>query len=492
MSPRSTLWRVSTLVLLAISVAYATVQRQLAGWTPAVLAHANVWDNVIRVVFDPYVLMFLFVPWMMSSAARDATFTASDLVLFRAGNYWRWACVASRSGVARLAQVGAAIGASVAATLPGFKPSATWSLAATDPRSPLSLSMIVDLGLPPIAVVLLQLGMVGVSLLGLYLLVSVAALVGGGVASSLVAAVLWVVIVVDFKFSLPLPFSLAAGMVVNLAAAVMDSVFLAPLVALMPGVAAAAVIGTITGIRGGGLSRVRRAQVLYFAAAGLAVSAATSSSAVPSMPETLLVALYGATPEGTQIGRYLLFVIVFVGWVYLFGLGLEYEMDGHFELVAIRAGSLWRWWRCFSAPWYLGSLMVPAGSLVIATVVAGVETGWTLEPGADLVLMMIYQWLINGTLQLWFYLGLIFLARWAIPGAGGSVAALCAFAVAGLPFFQAYGIPSMAHSLGYVFAGWPSLLAITMRLLVGNLVCLMSIVVVMQTRRSVALERFAR
>lgn len=183
-------------------------------------------------------------------------------------------------------------------------------------------------------------------------------------------------------------------------------------------------------------------------------AAANADSAVGT-----LIAIF-AGRSGTLLS-FLTTTLVVLGFSWFTAQRLSTMQTGGTEQELLRFGSGRRWaWNQLSADGlraltYLAAIVV--GSALVATI-----DGAPL--GGSAVGATTYEVLVNGTLQLLFYAGVILAALWLVPGQFVPLLALAAFLVLNYvlapgPAVSAFGHPHLPAG------GWPSLLATTALLL---------------------------
>ncbi|AJS61207.1 hypothetical protein [Paenibacillus sp. IHBB 10380] len=171
--------------------------------------------------------------------------------------------------------------------------------------------------------------------------------------------------------------------------------------------------------------------------------------------ENLYFHFYGVSEDGFSFYVYIYFCIVFLGFVYLFQLHLSHIMDGYIYYLMIRYKSLYRWFGQLMKKTILG---VVALLLLLAgiTIVLGLMQGRTLEPYATQIIAgrfpyLLYQFFVNGLLQMLNYILIVFIVSWIWQEATYSLIALGVLIVTGLPFLNIHQwLPSGLNSMGYI------------------------------------------
>lgn len=455
------------LALLAVTVVYAASQRPTVAVPGQVAAEVNVWDHVVQMAYDPYLLLFLFLPWALAIAARDAMQWNEEVILLRSGSYVLWGWRLLRHGARRLLPIGICWLVATVVTSVGLPLAPGWSPAARSESS--LLTDVVDLGLPPWAVVLVNVAMVSVTSLGLFVLVC-----GSGLFRRLSvvyasAALVWFWTILVFKRPTGVALlNLADGFQFQQATRDYGSRLLAGPAACWPLVLGGLVLAYLDR-RSGLRSRMTTVLALYPVLVASCVSALVAADAVDSWRGVLVFTFFGSAPDGTELPRYLLSILVFLGFAYLYAVWLDSELDGHLVLVAVRRGSLLAWWWSFSRPWLIAAPAVPAASAGVALIVAAILPD--LQTTDGLVLphpgLLVFQLLVNGTLQIWLYLLVVFLVRWLSGKTYASAVSIGGLVILGLPPAHALGVAvSALNSLGYTLGGWTVVAVLTGRLLV--------------------------
>lgn len=182
--------------------------------------------------------------------------------------------------------------------------------------------------------------------------------------------------------------------------------------------------------------------------------------------DTLYIKFYGVSPDDSfSFLSYIFHVVVYMGFIYFFQVYITDYLSGRFYYSAIRYSSLARWFIRWVFPIGLAAvalLMV----LIALTVVVGLASGQTFElkmtiPDIDFNQVM-YQFLINGWLQIMNGILIVFIAAWLFKEAFYNLIVLGVLVLAVLPTFNIGGwLPAGLNSLGYVTGEWEDILRIT-------------------------------
>lgn len=462
------------LVLLALSVVYAVWQRHLlleqaAGTGLSV----DVWDQLVGTAYDPYLVVYLYLPWLLISAARDADRTSSSVVQLRCGSYRGWLRFAARLGLRRIGVLAVSLVVAGAVSSLGLPFSGGWSdLARSD--TGWSLRPVLDLGLPPLVASVANPVVSGVFALGLYCLVCALVTCLGRRWLLIAPAGLWFWTVLSFRVSDGWAPVLKISDGFQLHQSVLDhgSLVGAVLAAAVPLLVVAG-LGFLLDRRSTGVpgSRTSRTIAVYVSVLIGSVALWAATQPTSGVASDVFSALYGASPDGAQLLRYGLLCIVSLGPAYVYAVHLDTELEGHFYLVALRSGSFRAWWRRDSARWFAAACAAPL--LIMATVVVlGQLLGQHQPPPAEVpgLGLLAYQVLLNGALQVALYLLVTFLVRWATGSAFATVGVLGAFVVLGFPPLGSnLWLPSGLNSAALAEGGWPSVMLITAELVVADL-----------------------
>lgn len=192
--------------------------------------------------------------------------------------------------------------------------------------------------------------------------------------------------------------------------------------------------------------------------------------------DALYLRFYGVSPEGAfSLLSYLFYVVVFMGFVYLFQMYITEYLSGRFYYVAIRCRSLHSLFARLGSRIGLAavSLLVV---LIVLTMVAGLATGLNLEPKITVLpdvdfKQVLYQFLINGWLQIMNGIMIVFITAWLFKDVSYSLVAQGLLVLAVLPMFNVGGLlPAGLNSMGYISGQWEDLLRITVVLVVYQLI----------------------
>lgn len=132
--------------------------------------------------------------------------------------------------------------------------------------------------------------------------------------------------------------------------------------------------------------------------------------------DTLFLRFFGVSEDGFQLFAYLFFCIVFLGFVYLFQLRLNQILNNQIYYLMIRYKSLYRWFSQLMKQAVIG-LIVLLLFLFCVTIATGVMKGQTFELHTTLEMVrplpyLLYQFFINGFLQVLNYLLIMFIVTW--------------------------------------------------------------------------------
>lgn len=183
--------------------------------------------------------------------------------------------------------------------------------------------------------------------------------------------------------------------------------------------------------------------------------------------DTLYLRFYGVSPEGGfSLLSFLFYVVVFMGFVYLFQVYITEYLSGRFYYVAIRYRSLYRLFARLGGQIGLGAIILLV-VLVVLTVVVSLASGQTLEPKVTIQSdvnfnQVLYQFLINGWLQIMSGIMIVFITAWLFKDAAYSLIAQGLLVLAALPMINVGNwLPAGLNSMGYVSGQWEDLLRIT-------------------------------
>ncbi|MNB96050.1 hypothetical protein D3C81_287770 [compost metagenome] len=183
--------------------------------------------------------------------------------------------------------------------------------------------------------------------------------------------------------------------------------------------------------------------------------------------DTLYLRFYGVSLEGGfTLLSFLYYVVVFMGFVYLFQVYVSEYLSGRFYYVAIRHRSLLHW---FASLGIRIALRAAAFLLIlfVLTVTISLISGQTLEPkvtvqpGIDFK-QILFQFLLNGWLQIMNGTMIVFITAWLFKDVSYSLIAQGALVLAILPMINVGGwLPAGLNSMGYISGQWEDQLRIT-------------------------------
>lgn len=183
--------------------------------------------------------------------------------------------------------------------------------------------------------------------------------------------------------------------------------------------------------------------------------------------DALYLRFYGVSPEGAfSLLSFLFYVVVFMGFVYLFQVYITEYLSGRFYYDAIRYRSLLSLFARLGSKIGLGAVTLLV-ALIVLTVVVGLTTGQTFEPKITVqpdvnFNQVLYQFLINGWLQIMSGIMIVFITAWLFKEATYSLIAQGVLVLAVLPMVNVGGLlPAGLNSMGYISGQWEDLLRIT-------------------------------
>jgi len=176
---------------------------------------------------------------------------------------------------------------------------------------------------------------------------------------------------------------------------------------------------------------------------------------------------YGVSPlGGFTLLPYLFYVIVFLGIVYLFQVHITEYLSSCFSYDAIRYRSLFRWFIKLGAKIGL-IVIILLVILIMFTITVGIISGDSLAlkvtVQSDLEpTQVVYQFIINGWLQVMNNVMLVFITAWLSKDISHSLIVLGLLVMAVLPVINVGGwLPAGLNSMGYLNGSWAQLLRIT-------------------------------
>ncbi len=492
------------LALLALSMVYGLyIRQQSQALSLELMAPLNVWDHILTFLLDPYYISYLFVPLWLCSSCVSIQRHFSVPALIRLGSYRSWLYSSTLHALGRLVPLLLIWLVSATVTAAGLPLSLDWSATSTV-RNPLNqvLGIVSNHGIPPLLLVALQPMLVGLTLLCLHMVLALVYLLSSKqVVIYAAAAALFLAQLISFRnpFEFAPFLDFANFFLLHRSFSSYDPVALVflPVIAVI-GLCVAAVIYQ---------DRRRRrtpwrlpgsfSALLYIGLCALGLIYALAfelRNEVGTPLDVLFVAFYGVSAAGFEWNLYLYHSIVFLGFAYLFLLVLENELKARIYYVALRHGSPTRWFSRFILP-VAARVPLLLGALFAGALLIGSAGGLTAERGAlaDLGLgqgWALYQFFVNGTLQLLCYILLVFVIGWLSGRPMAGLFALGGLLVAGLPAINsARLLPAALNSLGYVELGGQELLRITAVLSAYCLALLLSAILIVKSPKLFFNER---
>lgn len=159
---------------------------------------------------------------------------------------------------------------------------------------------------------------------------------------------------------------------------------------------------------------------------------------------------FGTTNEMFSLLSFAYYVVVFVGFVYFVQLLLQRYLSEMSFYTMIRYRSMNKWFLSWF-PKILKSIIILLGSLFIITFSVAALKGIPLTLSVDSWFQMIYQFMVNGFLQLLFYVLLVIIVSLFTKDVFKSFIALLVLTIFMLPGFKLNNfIPVGLNSMGYL------------------------------------------
>ncbi|MDN5725228.1 MAG: hypothetical protein L0G99_04750 [Propionibacteriales bacterium] len=474
------------LLLLLILVQALQVRSGLNALSARLALRANVWDQVIGLAYDPYLMVYLLLPLTMILAARRARHHVARATLIRSGSHLTWLRGAARRAVCDVAPLVGCWVLAIVASSAGLRVTSGWSPLALLGEPGQQFADVVGLGLAPAGAAVANLMLCWATLVSFHLIISTSALFHHVATPWMVAAGLWVWTLVTFR-ALPdiLWFNFSAGLQLHRAIGLFGWGFLFPTLTLI--ISAFAICAGLDGWtrRRRSLQAVHLLTTIWALLAIVSLVAWTSVTPASTWAEALTTVLYGSGTEPPQLTSYAMFVIVFLGLPFAYGVQLESSLAGHLPMVTIRSGSLITWaWRQLRS-WLLISAITPAAAGMVVAL-----TWWVGQSASGMedqpsIPVLLFQILVNGPLQIVLNLVLVLLVRWISGSPAAPALVVGALTVAGA--FGGGRVPAVLNSAAYVLLGWPHVLIITAALL--GLLALVVTALMLILHRRLCLER---
>ncbi|MNW47424.1 hypothetical protein D3C74_247530 [compost metagenome] len=192
--------------------------------------------------------------------------------------------------------------------------------------------------------------------------------------------------------------------------------------------------------------------------------------------DSVYLKFYGVASENTfSLLSYLFYIIVFMGYVYLFQLYITSYVSERLYYIAIRYQTLTRWFMPFGYRIGLGAV-VWLIFILFLTIVVGIPYGHTLEmkitvqPNVS-VYQVLYQFLVNGWFQIMNGILITFIGAWLFKDGAFSLITIGVLVLTALPMLNVGGwLPSGLNSMGYISSHWEELFRITKVYIVYSLI----------------------
>lgn len=198
----------------------------------------------------------------------------------------------------------------------------------------------------------------------------------------------------------------------------------------------------------------------------------TSATAAVTVWDNLYLRFYGVSAEGRlSFLVFLFYIVAYLGYIYLFQVYVSDYLSGRFYYMAIRYGSLRNWFIRFAGQAGLGALF-PLLGFIAVTVLGGWASGQSLKPSLSVlagvtVQQVLYQFIVNGWLQMLNYLLIVFITTWLFKESI-NIIVMGALIFAILPLVNRGGwLPAGLNSMGYISGQWEDVYRITTVLMTG-------------------------
>lgn len=474
------------IIVLAVAILAGFSQRLTVNATsPAV----NVWDVLVPVQADLYLLAYLFVPVWILRLSLELANRADETWLQRYGSRLRWLMGTGRWAAG---QAGALLLVWLAACLiltAGLPWATGWSHTAGLDGRDLLLEALQDRELGPV----LAWGLQWVAYLGLLLtifavLALAALLTHRPWQLYLSATIVYLIMVIGLRGGLPVGHlmfvyqAVAAGRPAWLP-------ILAPVVVIGVILAGyAAIQKTTRSSRRISVERLGPTSAYLATVVAGIIAAAVNLGEELNLPDLLLSAFYGFDDSQLNLGVYSYFLLTFAGFSLLHLVSAEQRLWSLYLLVSIRSGSPRRWmlyaWRDIAIKAVGLMLTLTTLSVVIVVVTRQPLSG----PAAGLV---IYQFTVNGTLQLITATGLTLLIAYLTRNRGAVLATIGVLVIIQTPAINSGQVlPVGLNALGLA-ADWPTVLGFTRYLGIAGLALVGLSLAVCSRRIRPVLERTA-
>lgn len=451
-----------TIVFLTLAYSLFTRASLLASGT----GEPSFIELVLSDAVNPYFVAFVVLTSWLIYLVAQARFRLEYPMLIRIGSYRSAAVASCVDSLKVMGPAGVLIVGCWIVTSLGLPLAATSAASSNAP-----LGVLAESGVPLIVAIVLQLGLLAVSLTVLQFLFVTLRLTVANMAIEVVTAGaiwLWAAITTFGLVSPATPFNAGYYFNISLIAdnpSVSVGAFMVALVII-----SVSTLALVIRDRPHILERARVSGWLIYTllAAVVVVASARTVQAVESPFSVLDAALTGS---GGTVLQYLSSTLVMLGYVFVVYLNADQSEHGYILLDLIRQGSFTRWARRLllveveRAGIFLGCLF--AAGFVVYFAVGGRALS---APSAGLAIWL-FQFFVNGLLQLLFYLAAVFTAVWRSGTTVAGLITLGVFVVVGVAQSTPHlWLPAQLSSPSISRGGWPSVLSATATLSAGILV----------------------
>ncbi|WP_438350491.1 hypothetical protein ACP8HI_07515 [Paenibacillus sp. FA6] len=492
-------------ILFIVMFIFARSQRQhIIDSSLFIQSRLNQWDIIIGITGDPFLLLYLILPSMLLLSCLTIRETWKLNYLVRVQSWWKWVMYSVKSySPFVLVCITLLLIISILLTA-GLPYDTNWSSYSSADLSTFNYisSFSKQSGLPPYVVLMLQLCLLIIFLLSVHAFIAAMYLYFSNLLYLGISSfIILFYILAAFRYLREFPKLNAFNyMTVHSTYGAYRAVYPAFVILIGILITSIYVVPLLKKWRLLSIEIWIKARYPYVGYALLCLLGITSPYLNPweksvTVWDTLYLRFYGVSPEGGfSLLSFMFYVVVFMGFVYLFQVYITEYLSGRFYYIAIRHRSLRHWFARLGSRIALGAVTLLIG-LIVLTIVVGLTSGQTLDlkitvqPDVNFN-QVLYHFLFNGWLQIMNGIMIVFITAWLSKDASYSLIAQAVLVLIILPMINVGSwLPAGLNSMGYVSGQWEDLLRIT-GLLVVYLLIELGVILYLFSKRNAEIGNF--
>lgn len=435
----------------------------------------NQWDIVIGILGNPFILIYLLLPFLMIKSILQIQELSNTPYFSRLHSWRKWMLYSFRMYfTAVFGSVLLFLMISFIFTL-GFPWNSTWSAFSSSDYTMFNAMSVLarETGLTPLLFIFLQIGLlvfffqcIHLVLTTLYMFVP--KLMYMGIASFIfiiysMASFRYVsnpfLITLDY---MSLPYS-SGSMGSPVTGLVLLFLLMGLLVFLVP-ILRSKRFSSVKAWLNGNYPIIIYGMLIFL---GILTTLLRMEDTIHTIWDALYLSFFGVDlDQRFSILTYLFYIITFYGFVYFFQVYIIDYLTGRFYYMAIRFKSIFHWFSRVFVKFAFTAMMFLI-MLLFVTIVLSLVFNKSLAPVMNVfesvtLPQILYHFLINGWLQLMNGMMIVLICAWILPEGSWNVIVIGVMVLFTLPTFNiGTFLPFGLNSMGYVTADWSDMLRIS-------------------------------